>query len=327
MQSYFFHLAFELYIPDSLNTQPDNTHSAFIPPPGADIFDSELPEHSTVPWGHSLDQTFQRTSHKRRNSDSSATSRKTVFGDSQPQSLRRSAKSKRQTSESGSHRSRVSAAKRDWRFDTVSIVSIDMEESNSNPTRLIRGKSFGNESRANIDPAGVATKGVFIPSDPKNTDVGYGIVHLYRDSKETPGLYEDDVVASKAAESPRDDRASKFDADQCTTLCILAVPSYMTPSDLLGYVGEKTREEVSHFRLIRTGRTNKYMVLMKFRSAKKAKEWQKAWDGKPFNSMEVSSFTRAQSKTNSNAMLARILSCRIRAVHYFSNSRAVRTAK
>jgi BRCA1-associated protein len=30
------------------------------------------------------------------------------------------------------------------------------------------------------------------------------------------------------------------------------------------------------------------MVLMKFRSGKKAKEWQKDWNGKVFNSMEVS---------------------------------------
>jgi BRCA1-associated protein len=179
-----------------------------------------------------------------------------------------------------------------------------MEESDSKPSRLARGKSFGNESRANIAPAGVATKGVFIPSDPKNTDVGYGIVHLYRDIKETAGLYEDDVVASKIPESPQADRTNKFDADQCTTLCILAVPSYMTPSDLLGYVGEKTREEVSHFRLIRTGRTNKYMVLMKFRDAKKAKEWQKAWDGKPFNSMEVSSPSKSQTQARSNKMIA-----------------------
>ncbi|EQL32163.1 BRCA1-associated protein [Blastomyces dermatitidis ATCC 26199] len=74
--------------------------------------------------------------------------------------------------------------------------------------------------------------------------------------------------------------------EDCTTLCILAVPSYMSPSDFLGFVGEQTRDEVSHFRMIRTARANRYMVLMKFRSGKRAKEWQRDWNGKVFNSME-----------------------------------------
>lgn len=75
--------------------------------------------------------------------------------------------------------------------------------------------------------------------------------------------------------------------DDCTTLCILAVPSYLSPSDFLGFVGEKSMDCVSHFRMIRTPRANRYMVLMKFRSGRKAREWQKEWNGKVFNSMEV----------------------------------------
>lgn len=138
--------------------------------------------------------------------------------------------------------------------------------------------------------SGLATKGRYVPSNPKNTEVGWGVVHLYRDAQETPGLY-DDPGSSASSESGRESDGAEpraFDDEDCTTLCILAVPSYMTPSDLLGYVGEQTREDVSHFRLIRTGRTNRYMVLMKFREAKKAKLWRKEWNGKPFNSMEVS---------------------------------------
>lgn len=75
--------------------------------------------------------------------------------------------------------------------------------------------------------------------------------------------------------------------DECTTLCILAVPSYLSPSDFLGFVGEKSMDCVSHFRMIRTPRANRYMVLMKFRSGRRAREWQKEWNGKVFNSMEV----------------------------------------
>ncbi|KAJ5669403.1 RING finger protein ETP1 [Penicillium macrosclerotiorum] len=91
-----------------------------------------------------------------------------------------------------------------------------------------------------------------------------------------PASYPFPVTASSSARSEED----------CSTLCILAVPSYLSPSDFLGFVGESSMDEISHFRMIRTSRANRYMVLLKFRSGKKAKEWQKEWNGKVFNSME-----------------------------------------
>jgi BRCA1-associated protein len=168
----------------------------------------------------------------------------------------------------------------------------------------------------------------------------YGIVHLYRDAKETPSLTVDDhplyLKGSSAAarrpaltdsphtlntfpdsrdstrpsssnrrtgrglddgESLSDDRLSlsprhrnNLSDEDCSVLCILAVPSYLSPADFLGFVGEDTRDQVSHFRMIKTARANRYMVLMKFRDGKKAREWQKEWNGKVFNSMEVCDF-------------------------------------
>ncbi|KZF19220.1 zf-UBP-domain-containing protein, partial [Xylona heveae TC161] len=136
---------------------------------------------------------------------------------------------------------------------------------------------------------GPATKARFIPSDPKSTHLGVGVVHLYRDVEETPGLYDDGppppATKSLGAGLGAGDSKSTFDEKDCTTLCILAVPSYLSPSDFMGFVGEKTREEVSHFRMIRTERTNRYMVLMKFREARKARAWRKEWNGKAFDSM------------------------------------------
>jgi BRCA1-associated protein len=150
-----------------------------------------------------------------------------------------------------------------------------MSASNGDDPSRPRAKSLKHPAQA-PSSGGLATKGKFIPSDLKDTEIGWGVVHLYRDGQETPGLYDEVDSASK-----------DFRAEDCTTLCILAVPSYMTPSDFLGFAGELTREDVSHFRLIRTSRANKYMVLMKFREAKKAREWRKEWNGKAFNSMEV----------------------------------------
>lgn len=121
-------------------------------------------------------------------------------------------------------------------------------------------------------------------------DLGWGVIRLYRDAEDTRGLYEPPPSKSASHGKNRSSLGvedAAFKDEDCTTLCILAVPSYLTPSDFLGFVGEKTREEVSHFRMVRTERGNRYMVLMKFRSGKRAREWRRDWNGKAFDGMEV----------------------------------------
>ena len=179
-------------------------------------------------------------------------------------------------------------AARDWRYDAVKIESIDME---------VRGRGRGSDrpGAAGVKggASGLHTKALYLPSDPKTTEVGWGVVHLYRDSEESAVLDGSDGALSATgrrsldrAARPKDNANESFDPNECTTLCILAVPSWMMPSDLLGFVGDQAREDVSHFRLIRTGRANKYMVLMKFRSPKRAREWQKAYNGRLFSAAE-----------------------------------------
>lgn len=191
-------------------------------------------------------------------------------------------------------------AANDWRYDKISVRGIDM----ARPETV--DKHDGNEEIARhmsnslaAGPGGLATKGRYEPSEPQGQDLGWGIVRLYRDEEETPGLY-DDASSSKISKGSRNlvkphEERPRFRDEDCTTLCILAVPSYLTPSDFLGFVGEKTREEVSHFRMIRTERSNRYMVLMKFRHGKKAREWRKEWNGKSFDGMEVCTNTTEES--------------------------------
>lgn len=183
----------------------------------------------------------------------------------------------------------------DWRYDKISIQDItmasganqDKHEAGTDPSRKItNGISAG--------PGGLATKGRYEPCDPDQEELGWGVVRLYRDSEEVPGLYDEPTTSkhSKAGRSLSRKETSEqptFQDEDCTTLCILAVPSYLTPSDFLGFVGEKTRDVVSHFRMIRTERGNRYMVLMKFRNGKNARQWRKEWNGKAFDGMEVSS--------------------------------------
>ena len=181
----------------------------------------------------------------------------------------------------------------DWRYDKISIqditmaseVNISKHEAGTEPSRKItNGITAG--------PGGLATKGRYEPCDPDQKEVGWGVVRLYRDSEETPGLYDEPTSAkhSKVGRSlsrkETNEQPNLRDED-CTTLCILAVPSYLTPSDFLGFVGEKTRDVVSHFRMIRTERGNRYMVLMKFRNGKNARQWRREWNGKAFDGMEV----------------------------------------
>ena len=258
MPEYFFHLSFELY---PSRSSPDAT---FAPPPHTNIFTSELPAHKRALWSSATPapRTYTATtaSSNRRLSQRTRLSISEHHDSPVPVG--------KQNTKSGPRASQRSfAAYEDWRFDTISILSIDMLSSKSaDATQALKHAATS---------SGLATKGKFVPSDPKNTEVGWGVVHLFRDGPETPGLYDE----VNGAQGP-------FIEEECTTLCILAVPSYMTPSDFLGFVGEKTREDVSHFRLIRTSRANKFMVLMKFRESSKAREWKKEWNGKTFNSME-----------------------------------------
>ena len=129
-----------------------------------------------------------------------------------------------------------------------------------------------------------------------STEVGWGVVRLYRDGEESASLSSELVStdmgqkldAAGQGEDGKHGEGEGGEAGDCTTLCIPAVPSYLTPSDFLGFVGEKTRGLVSHFRMVMTGRMNRYLVLMKFRDGQVARRWRADWDGKVFNSMEVS---------------------------------------
>ena len=177
----------------------------------------------------------------------------------------------------------------DWRYDKMSVQNYDMAQAAA--MRKIGEEATGHIANGiSAGSGGLATKGRYEPLDPKQDEIGWGVIRLYRDAEETPGLYGEPVKSPKGSrhvlKKGKDDEIPFRDED-CTTLCILAVPSYLTPSDFLGFVGEKTRDEVSHFRMIRTERGNRYMVLMRFRSGKKAREWRREWNGKAFDGMEV----------------------------------------
>lgn len=185
---------------------------------------------------------------------------------------------------------------RDWRFGSVRIEAVDMP-----PLPPPPAPSVGLPA----DAAGRVTKAEFRAIQTGSADVGWGVVRLYRDGEESPWLGTDLDLRNDDDDKKGDEGGKKEKEEDCTTLCIPAVPSYLTPSDFLGFVGEKTRAMVSHFRMVMTGRMNRYLVLMKFRDGQEARRWRTEWDGRVFNSMEVSLFIyailicKSSSDTNS----------------------------
>lgn len=260
MTAYFFHVKLELYpsAHPSTASQPVTNH-LYHPESTTDIFKTDLPAHRT---SKTISQS-SRARHSPRSSldncPAAASRPASAHGDALLLPERNVALKDAASPTIPPEKASSEIAARDWRYGPVTIESIDMEPATTK-----------------LPSTGLHTKAAYVPSTSKATDVGWGVVHLYRDSQETAALGQNHT---------KDD--VDFDPQQCTTLCILAVPSWMMPSDLLGFVGDQAREDVSHFRLIRTGRANKYMVLMKFRQAKKAREWQKLWNGKLFSAMEV----------------------------------------
>ncbi|EGW33286.1 uncharacterized protein SPAPADRAFT_151152 [Spathaspora passalidarum NRRL Y-27907] len=71
-----------------------------------------------------------------------------------------------------------------------------------------------------------------------------------------------------------------------TMVSILAVPTYFTATDLLGFIGDSYLQDISHIRILKSEKQNRFLVLIKFRSITTTAEFQFNFNGKPFNSME-----------------------------------------
>lgn len=182
----------------------------------------------------------------------------------------------------------------DWRFSAIEVTGIDMDQpvaaaaaadqGEPVPAMPARSKSFSN--------GGVEfLKGKFM---------GYGVVRLYKDSdlvddddNDEEALYDKPssttatAAAAATAAKPKADQPTSASIHDETVLAILAVPSYLTPYDFLGFIGAGFRPHVSHFRMVRTALPNRYMVLLKFRTSARAHEFYKEFNGRPFNAMEA----------------------------------------
>jgi BRCA1-associated protein len=305
MPSYFYHLKFELYpTPNPIaEASESDRESIWLPPPEAGVFDDfpfhPRPDRQTtyqVPTSDysrsgSTNHTHPYTLAGQNSSSSSlgiidcgAAARPPIKESdrkieivSERQWLERANSFPPPNSSVAIH---PQAAVRDWRFGRVSLETVDLRTIHAMAGEASRtGPSAAPSLGPTFGGAGTATKAKFLPLETKNTELGWGVVHFYREGDETPGLAEVDHHESETANSKDDD---------CTTLCIPAVPAYMSPGDLMGFVGEKWTGDISHCRMVMTSRMNRYLVLLKFRDNFRAKQWRREFDGRVFNTMEVS---------------------------------------
>lgn len=277
MPSYFYHLVFELYPTAAGPAKDAHLTSAKadirVPAPGTDLFALHLHDRTE---NEVEKQTQAGAQEVGKNSNSAGT----IHGDSHERS---------------SHQSPHTAI-RDWRFGPVRLEGLDLHpratgDDGQNMTMTMK-ESPGTTVAGATSLTDRVTKARFEALETTGSNLGWGVVHLYREGDETPelGSVADARVRTSTAERNGHLVDSVANEEEPTTLCIPAVPSYLTPSDFLGFVGDKTRAEVSHFRMVLTGRMNRYLVLMKFRSGSYAKKWRREWDGKVFNTMEVSCY-------------------------------------
>ncbi|KAK7445414.1 hypothetical protein VKT23_014831 [Stygiomarasmius scandens] len=152
--------------------------------------------------------------------------------------------------------------KKDYRFGPIRIDWLD--RSKMNPSSLL-----GKEKEGASGPA-VAE---FIPQGTSSgsTNLPDGVVRVFRDSSNT-------------STDPNSDSVDRPITDG-VVLGVLAVPSWMTPSDFLAFVAPAA-ESISHLRMIRDSVPNRSIVLIKFSKPEDAAEFIEAYNGKPFNSME-----------------------------------------
>ncbi|KAJ3540040.1 hypothetical protein NM688_g6284 [Phlebia brevispora] len=176
----------------------------------------------------------------------------------------------------------------DYRFGRLRIDWVDFDTTvmDANGSKK---NNVGKEKEKHGRGPATAT---FVPNPVRSksgsTNLPEGVVHVYR---EVPKATNDDIGSpsspsasgSKEAEEPVHEE-SVYDSDG-VMIGVLAVPSWMTPSDFLAFVAPAA-EGMTHLRIIRDSAPNRSIVVIKFKDESEAAEFVEAYNGKPFNSME-----------------------------------------
>ncbi|KAF4610749.1 hypothetical protein D9613_006890 [Agrocybe pediades] len=163
---------------------------------------------------------------------------------------------------------RPPTTKKDYRLGPITIDWIDFD----------RMSSISHPHKDKAQTKGPA-EAAFIPhahSKSGTTNLPEGIVHIFRDGSSKTTLEElESKVAEMSLTEGLDDNSDGI------MLGVLAVPSWMTPSDFLAFVAPAV-DSIGHLRIIRQVLSITEPVFIFIH----ATEFAEVYNGKPFNSME-----------------------------------------
>ncbi|QRV88958.1 BRCA1-associated protein [Ceratobasidium sp. AG-Ba] len=123
-----------------------------------------------------------------------------------------------------------------------------------------------------------AASGKFIPTNAIRsgaTNLSQGIVHILRESR---------GAAWKETDSPPR-LLERFSHNDGTVLAILAVPSYIGPSDFLSWTSPAA-DGIQHLRIVHDNAPNRSMAVIKFRSKRHADLFLETYNGRQFTPIE-----------------------------------------
>ncbi|KAF8677500.1 BRCA1-associated protein 2 [Rhizoctonia solani] len=163
---------------------------------------------------------------------------------------------------------------KDYRLGALGITWVDFISGGSDNL----SQTAGMKRTVEVGSAFRAASGKFVPTKEIRsgvTNIGQGIVHLLRESRGPPRKEVDDSPELLEELSHKDG----------TVLAILAVPSYIGPSDLLAWTSPAA-DGIQHLRIVHDNQPNRSMAVIKFRSKGDADLFLETYNGRQFTPME-----------------------------------------
>ncbi|KAI0372743.1 zf-UBP-domain-containing protein [Pilatotrama ljubarskyi] len=179
----------------------------------------------------------------------------------------------------------------DYRLGPIRVEWVDFSHMDS--AGGFKRVGAGKEREKLAQRRGEPATATFVPhSKSGSTNLPEGVVHIFRDypqaspTERQSAAHAEASASAAATQSEESGGASQknIESDD-VTLAVLAVPSWMTPSDFLTFVAPAA-DGIAHLRMIRDSAPNRSIVVMKFRDPANAAEFVEAYNGKQFNSME-----------------------------------------